>query len=553
MLFYFKSLFGFYFILFYNFIYDKWSNRKLDRFFFIFIFIIIFIFLFSDYIVIYSLDLTLLLPLILLFMINLIPSYDLKFIRDCSLIGSLFLLILSFLLLLNIENSSYFSIYNEGLHWLGILVPFLNNFSLKISFISVLFLVLLNIINVICILLSYGWMPSFFSTKMYINIIIVIQFLCTNFFLSSNLLFFYIFFESVLIPMYLLIGVWGLRDRKIHASYQFFLYTFFGSLFMIVAIIILGFYMHSFELYFIEKYWWFFIEKRMFHLELILWFFLFLGFAIKVPMVPFHIWLPEAHVEAPTGGSIILAAILLKFGTFGFYRLLVELLPQACNFFIKFIIVLSLIAILYGSIINFVQIDLKKIIAYSSVSHMGYVTLGLVLDNPEGIVGALFMMISHGFISGSLFYIVGILYERYGTRNLFYYGGLKNIMPLYVFFFFLLTLANMNLPLTAGFVPEFLVLIGSGVIKSKIVIFLAAFGLITNGIYCIWLFNRLCFGNNINNVYKMEYKDLDRREFIILFLFTFFIVLLGVFPNGILYGLENEVYKMLWSKNIFFS
>eukprot|EP01098_Paradermamoeba_levis_P010824 TRINITY_DN4565_c0_g2_i4.p2 TRINITY_DN4565_c0_g2~~TRINITY_DN4565_c0_g2_i4.p2 ORF type:complete len:389 (+),score=-54.56 TRINITY_DN4565_c0_g2_i4:313-1479(+) len=388
---------------------------------------------------------------------------------------------------------------------------------------------------------------------MYINIILIIQFLCTNFFLSSNLLFFYIFFESVLIPMYLLIGVWGLRDRKIHASYQFFLYTFFGSLFMIVAIIILGYYMNSFEMYFIEKYWWFFIENKMFNLELLLWLFFFLGFAIKVPMIPFHIWLPEAHVEAPTGGSIILAAILLKFGTFGFYRILIELLPQACNFFVRFIVVLSLVAILYGSIINFVQIDLKKIIAYSSVSHMGYVTLGLVLDSPEGIVGAIFMMISHGFISGSLFYIVGILYERYGTRNLFYYGGLKNIMPFYVFFFFLLTLANMNLPLTAGFVPEFLVLIGSGMLESKFIVFLAAFGLITNGIYCIWLFNRLCFGNNINNVYNMEYKDVDLREFFILSLFLFFIILLGIFPNGILFGLENEVYNMLWLKNIYFA
>jgi len=348
-----------------------------------------------------------------------------------------------------------------------------------------------------------------------------------------------------------LIGVWGLRDRKIHASYQFFLYTFFGSLFMIVGIILVGYYFGTFDFYFIEHYYWQFriynlVNQRLnWILPIILWLLFFFGFAIKVPMVPFHIWLPEAHVEAPTGGSIILAAILLKFGTFGFFRILVQMLPIGCKFFRKFIIVLSLLSILYASIINFIQIDLKKIIAYSSVSHMGYVTLGLVLDNPEGIVGAFLMMITHGFISGALFYIVGILYERYGTRNIFFYGGLKNIMPVYVFFFFLLTLANMNLPLTAGFVPEFLVLIGCGILKSKIIIFIAAFGLITNGIYCIWLFNRLCFGNNININKKMEYKDLDRRELLILSIFTLFIILLGIFPNGLLFGLENEIYEFL--------
>jgi len=453
-------------------------------------------------------------------------------------------------------NGDYYNA-EEIEEWFPFIMPLLYSYSLKLSFLSVLLVVLTSFIGLVCVLLPWSWPSSYFSLRIYLNIIFLIEFFCVQFFLTSNIMHFYIFFESVLIPMYFLIGLWGLRDRKIHASYQFFMYTFFGSLFMIVAIITLLAAMETGDMYFYEKYWWFFIESDFRELEIVIWLLFFIGFAIKVPMVPFHIWLPEAHVEAPTGGSIILAAILLKFGTYGFYRILVEMLPWGCNFLTRFIIVLSLISIIYASVINFIQIDLKKIIAYSSVSHMGYVTLGLVLDNPEGLVGALFMMITHGFISGALFYIVGILYERYGTRNIYYYGGLKDAMPMYTLFFFLLTLANMNLPLTAGFVAEFLVLIGSGAINSKIIVFIAAFGLITNGIYCIWLFNRLCFGSNINmqkNIkrLKQEVRDIQTEEIMILSMFLIIIIILGIFPNGILWGLEREIYTMLWSKNLYF-
>lgn len=481
--------------------------------------------------------------------------------RNVSLLHSLFALVVSFFLLLDSYEFNIYFIFGDcffrpvlpSFMWVYNYFPLILDISFSITPVSSLFVLMTNIIVVFCVLITWNWVPNYFSTRLYLILIFSIQFSCLNFFISSNLLLFYIFFESVLIPMYLLIGVWGLRDRKIHASYQFFLYTFFGSLFMIVSIIILGYYMNTFELLFVERYWWFFIENEMFSLELFLWLFFFISFAIKVPMVPFHIWLPEAHVEAPTAGSIILAALLLKFGTYGFYRILVVLLPFGTNYFTRFVICLSLMAILYASMINFIQIDLKKIIAYSSVSHMGYVTLGLILDNPEGLVGALYMMLTHGFISGSLFYIVGILYERYGTRNIFYYGGLKNIMPIFTFFFFFLTLSNMNLPLTAGFVSEFLVLIGSASLTSKFIVFLAAFGLITNGIYCIWLFNRLCFGNFVTpQKTNVEFKDLDYREFIILFLFSFIIVLMGLFPNSLLYVLESEVYFVLWSKNVYF-
>jgi NADH-quinone oxidoreductase subunit M len=496
-------------------------------------------------------------PLFIIFFINVCTFYSLNKLRIASIFLGLMELVSTIFLFFFICKDNQIFNYNFidllfifHYNWIPSFIPFLLEVNFTFDSVNIIFVLMTNIIIVICNILIWSWGPLFFSTRLYLNIIYLLQFCCINFFISSNLIYFYIFFESVLIPMYLLIGMWGMRDRKIHASYQFFLYTFYGSLFMIMAIIILGFYMGTFNISFIEKYWWFFLNEDLLILELFLWLFFFLSFAIKIPMVPFHIWLPEAHVEAPTGGSIILAAILLKFGTYGFYKILIEMLPFGSYFYTRLVIVFSLIAILYASIINFIQIDLKKIIAYSSVSHMGYVTLGLVLDNPEGIVGSLYMMICHGFISGALFYIVGILYERYGTRNIYYYGGLKNVMPLYSLFLFILTLCNMNLPLTGGFIAEFLVLLGTGGLCSKFIAFLSAFGLITNGVYCIWLFNRLCFGNNFNNItFIMEYKDLDIREILILSILTIIIILMGIFPNIFLYNFEISVFN-IWLKNI---
>lgn len=502
----------------------------------------------------FLLALTFIFPLICIIFLIFIPYYNLFFLRITSLYFSLFSLVISFILWVKINFQDEIFIINfqwENLLGVEPINVFTNNFTFSFNNVSILFIILTNILITICILITWNWSIYFYSMKTFIILLFMIQFFCINFFISTQLMVFYIFFESVLIPMYLLIGIWGLRDRKVHASYQFFLYTFFGSLFLLFGLIILGAMMDSYDINYISEYWWFSANNPLF-VQIFLWFCIFLGFAIKIPMVPFHIWLPEAHVEAPTAGSIILAGILLKFGTYGFYKILLQLLPLATLYLSKFIICMSLMSIFYGSIVTYAQIDLKKIIAYSSVSHMGYVTLGLVLDNIEGIAGALYMMITHGFISGGLFYIVGILYERYGTRNIFYYGGLKNIMPKYVFFFFLLTLANMNLPLTGGFVSEFLVLIGTGIIESKLISFLAALGLVTNGVYCIWLFNRLCMGNNIALQGSIiEYKDIDKREEFILILFMIFIIILGMFPNGILNSIEGPIYTILWGHNIF--
>lgn len=519
-----------------------------------FIFLTLFIFKFSN--LNNLIFICIFLPIICIICLFFMPYYDLFLLRNWSLNFSLFSLINSFFLFLKftVNNSENFLISFQWENLIGEepINVFTNNFTFAINNISILFIILTNLLIVICILITWNWTPYFYSIKSFILLLFLIQFFCTNFFMASQLLIFYIFFESVLIPMYLLIGIWGLRDRKVHASYQFFLYTFFGSLFLLFGLIVLGGLMDSYDMNYLSEYWWFSVDQNIF-IQIFLWFCIFMGFAIKIPMVPFHIWLPEAHVEAPTAGSIILAGILLKFGTYGFYKILIQLLPLATLYVTKLVICISLLSIFYASLITYAQIDLKKIIAYSSVSHMGYVTLGLVLDNIEGVAGAIYMMLTHGLISGGLFYIVGILYERYGTRNIYYYGGLKNIMPKYVFVFFLLTLANINLPLTGGFVSEFLVLIGTGMIESKIIGFLAAFGLVTNGVYCIWLFNRLCMGENIIKTKGiMEYKDLDKREEIILYIFIIFILLMGIFPNGVLNVIENSVYNILWGRQIYF-
>lgn len=494
--------------------------------------------------------------LLIIPVIYFLPNYNLLLLRLTSLTYGLLLLFSSVYLLVILTTSNInnlvlsFKWLNYEILWN--IASFIESFNLTLTPLSLLFIILTNFLIVICLLITWNWLPFFYSLRLFIVLLFLLQFFCVNFFVSTHLVVFYIFFESVLIPMYFLIGIWGLRDRKIHASYQFFLYTFFGSLFMLLGLIVLGAIVDTYDINFINRYWWMITNTDHLGPLFFIWLCFFLGFAIKIPMIPFHIWLPEAHVEAPTAGSIVLAGILLKFGTYGFYRVLIAMLPIVTDYCFKFVLCLSLMGILYASVINYSQIDLKKIIAYSSVSHMGYVTLGLVLDNLEGVAGAILMMITHGLISGALFYIVGILYERYGTRNIYYYGGLKSIMPKYVFFFFFLTLANMNLPLTAGFVPEFLVLLSTGGLESKLISFLAAFGLVTNGIYCIWLFNRLCMGVNINSINVIEYKDLDNREVVILMLFALNIFLLGIFPNSLLSIIEENAYEILWGKNLYY-
>jgi proton-translocating NADH-quinone oxidoreductase chain M len=490
-------------------------------------------------------------PLFIIFCLSFIKTGSIRQLRNFSLITNLILL--NFLMidwLLFYFNVFNVSSLNFDLTYLLFKVDSLFNLTFKIDIISLSFLILTCFLINICLLISWQWLSFFYSLRFYLILLLFIEFFSFNFFSVDSLFFFYIFFESVLIPMYFLIGIWGLRQRKIHASYQFFIYTFAGSLLMLISIIALGYSFNSYQISFFEQNL-FLFSNLSFTFQLLLWSGFFIAFAIKTPMVPVHIWLPEAHVEAPTAGSVILAGLLLKFGTYGFYKILINIFYLITNYLFWFLISLSFLAIIYGSIITYSQIDFKKIIAYSSVSHMGYVIYGLILDNVEGILGALLMMFTHGFISSALFYSVGILYERYGTRNIFDYGGLKNFMPIFTFFFFCLTLANLNLPMTAGFISEFLVLLGSAQLESFIIILIGALGVFTNGVYCIWLFNRLCMGPNlIINSKKMEFNDLEKRETFILSIFCIIICLLGIFPNCLLLSFEPFIFQILWQRLI---
>ena len=332
-----------------------------------------------------------------------------------------------------------------------------------------------------------------------------------------------------MIPMFLLIGIWGSRQRKIHAVYYFFFYTAFGSIFLLLSLLLIYYYTNTLNWYLLN-----YINIPI-DAQLWIWFFMFLGFSVKVPIVPFHIWLPEAHVEAPTSGSVLLAGILLKIGSYGLLRFGVFLFPYATNYFSSFVYILSIISIIYISSIAIRQVDLKKIIAYSSVAHMNFVILGLISNNIEGLNGSVFLMLAHGIVSSALFICVGVLYDRYHSRLISYYGNIVNFMPLYSTIFFLFILANISFPGTCNFIGEFIVLIG--VVEDNLFItILSVLSIILSAIYSVWLINRILFGfikNKLN-----FYSDLSKREKYILLILLFLTFFFGIYPNFILQNLE---------------
>lgn len=396
-------------------------------------------------------------------------------------------------------------------------------FKLGVDGFSMPFVLLTAFLMPFCILASWETITT--RVKEYMVAFLVLETLMIGVFVALDLFLFYIFFEAVLIPMFLIIGVWG-GKRRIYASFKFFLYTLLGSVLMLIAMIAMYWTAGTSD---IERLLAFGFDPS---LQWWLWLAFFASFAVKMPMWPFHTWLPDAHVEAPTAGSVILAGILLKMGGYGFVRFSLPMFPDASVEFAPLVFTLSVIAIVYTSLVALMQEDMKKLIAYSSVAHMGFVTMGLFTMTPQGIEGAMFQMVSHGLISGALFLCVGVIYDRMHTREIAAFGGLTNRMPLYAIVFLTLTMANVGLPGTSGFVGEFLTLIGAFQANFWVAFF-ATFGVILSAAYALWLYWRVMNGP-LDKPALAAIPDLNRREILLLAPLAILVVYYGVQPQPIL-------------------
>ncbi|HCK33435.1 MAG: NADH-quinone oxidoreductase subunit M [Micavibrio sp.] len=407
-------------------------------------------------------------------------------------------------------------------------------YKLGVDGISLFFVVLSAWLTPVCVLAS--WTSIKKNVKDYMIAFLVLETLMIGTFLALDLFLFYIFFEAVLIPMFIIIGVWG-GQRRVYSAFKFFLYTLLGSVLMLVAMLFIFFKAGSSDIPT--------LFEHVFNSDIQKWLWLafFASFAVKMPMFPVHTWLPDAHVEAPTAGSVILAGVLLKMGGYGFLRFSVPMFPDATQYFMPLIFALSVVAIIYTSLIALVQKDMKKLIAYSSVAHMGYVTLGIFALNLQGVQGAIFQMISHGVVSAALFLCVGVVYDRLHTRDIERYGGLVKNMPHYAVVFMIFMLASVGLPGTSGFVGEFLVLIGTYQVSTWVALF-AATGLIVGAPYMLWLYRKTVFGPQ-DNKDASALKDISWRERVILIPMAAIVIFLGVFPNVILEKTEASAAHLI--------
>ncbi|HLH95249.1 MAG TPA: NADH-quinone oxidoreductase subunit M [Xanthobacteraceae bacterium] len=409
--------------------------------------------------------------------------------------------------------------FEEKYRWLeGAIV-----YHMGVDGISLPFVVLTTGLMPICIIASWAAITK--RIKEYMIAFLVLETLMVGTFASLDLVLFYLFFEGGLIPMFLIIGVWG-GPRRVYASFKFFLYTLLGSVLMLLAIMALYWDAGTTD-----------IPTLLHHgfpigLQKWAWLAFFASFAVKMPMWPVHTWLPDAHVEAPTAGSVILAAILLKMGGYGFLRFSLPMFPAASHDFAPLVFALSIVAIVYTSLVALVQEDMKKLIAYSSVAHMGFVTMGIFAATTQGIAGGIFQMISHGIVSGALFLCVGVVYDRMHTREIAAYGGLVNRMPLYAVAFMIFTLANVALPGTSGFIGEFLTLIGTFRVNTAAATF-ATIGTILSAAYALWLYRRVIYGV-LDKPSLAGILDLDYREIITLVPLAILAILLGVFPQPVI-------------------
>lgn len=397
------------------------------------------------------------------------------------------------------------------------------NYQVAVDGISIYFVVLTALLVPICILASWH-MPKIIG---YMLCFLFLESFVIGSFVAADILLFYIFFEAVLIPMYLIIGIWG-GDNRVYAAYKFFLYTLAGSVFLLAGIVYIYYQTASTDIILLTKV----LPGFTLEVQQVLWCLFFLSFAVKVPMFPVHTWLPDAHVQAPTAGSVILAGILLKLGGYGFLRFSVAMFPAASLYFADFMMYLSIIAVVYTSLVALMQIDMKKMIAYSSVAHMGLVTAGIFSLNQQGIQGAIFQMVSHGLISGALFLAVGVLYERMHTKEIAAYGGVTSVMPKFALQFMFFMLASVGLPGTAGFVGEFLALLGVFAYDGFFAALMTT-SLVLGAAYMLWLYARVMSGPVVHKAIN-KLSDLTIIERCTFWPLTLLVLFLGFYPSAIL-------------------
>ena len=447
-----------------------------------------------------------------------------------SLFASTATLILSLFLWYSLDFTSSDFQFVEEKTWINDFIKF----KLGVDGISILFIVLTTFITPICIISCINSVKD--RVKEFLIAILILETFMIGVFCSLDLVIFYLFFEAGLIPMFLIIGVWG-GPKRVYSAFKFFLFTLLGSVLMLVAIIVIYWLTGTTD---ITKIYELQIPKEY---QNLLWLAFFSSFAVKTPMWPVHTWLPDAHVEAPTAGSVILAAILLKMAGYGFLRFSIPMFPVATEFFTPLIYFLSIVAIIYTSLVALMQDDMKKLIAYSSVAHMGYVTLGIFTLTKQGIEGSIFQMISHGLISAALFLCVGVVYDRLHSRLISTYGGLVSYLPKYSFLFIIFALAALGLPGTTGFLGEFLVLVGSFQ-KNYLVAMLATVGVVLGAAYMLWLTKRVIFGNTINKEIK-NLKDINKLEIAMLASLAFLVIFFGFYPSLIIETLNVSVDNLI--------
>ncbi|MFL2898942.1 MAG: NADH-quinone oxidoreductase subunit M [Candidatus Pelagibacterales bacterium] len=431
--------------------------------------------------------------------------------------------IISLVVLFNFNQLDPNFQFVEKYYWLGDTI----SYQVGVDGISILFVVLTTFLVPICILASYNNIK--FSMKEYLIAFLALETFMIGVFISMDLILFYLFFEGGLIPMFLIIGIWG-GERRIYSTFKFFLYTLAGSVFMLLAVIFMYWEVGTSSIPVLLQH------EFSYNNQIILWLAFFASFVVKIPMWPFHTWLPDAHVEAPTAGSVILAGVLLKLAGYGFIRFSITMFPDASHYFAPMIYALSIIAIIFTSLIALVQEDMKKLIAYSSVAHMGFVTLGIFTFTIQGIEGAIIQMISHGIVSAALFLCVGVVYDRIHTREIERYGGLVNRMPLYSFSFMIFILASLGLPGTSGFVGEFLVLLSIFSVNTYFAVF-ATTGVVLAATYSLWLYRKIIFGQLIKDDLK-DILDLSFREIVIFVPLILLTIGIGIYPIPILEIIE---------------